>query len=588
MKKNLVRIILSAIISVTLLGGNMTNQNFWAIINETYKEVGNDEAKYLEILNEKLYKLDDDTRYQFQSYVGYYAAKAEENNKFLLLMKVIEGSTSDDSFLYFCLWLVSRGEHIYFETLKNPDNFIKLVNPNDLPKSFGSYYAPGFEMLMTAGRKIEESYTRVEIPDEEQNIMDKIYNEKVSEDDRSYTVLAKDIDNILPETVKFFKFDKKKLDAAIKYEKIVDENYNKMKDIEKKSFDELGKKWKSIELQTEVFNIARSKRDFDMAINMPPHNDNIIFFVIGADKNGDFVTKNVYWYNYKTKDTKNIDNYGNHLGSYLASDEENIYFLGYTRDELEKIQMITYNFASNSMIYKDIEDPELKGKSSSVLNTVGKGKNKSGFIHDGKLYFSLSIGNVATNNYKHYKDISYVYDIKSNEIKQFRENEVSIQFIGNNMYYLKVDETKEKDAYDSAKTLISEDLSTGEKKEIAKDVYRYSIDKGIVYYSQKKDDMTNIISRYSNDTHEVIFENIAEIREIEVAGDNMYLSLFMTAGHGGYIHAFILNLKDNTMCEVPKPDQTYEAIFNEEKYITIVSEYDDNKISYRIYEVKLK
>lgn len=586
MNKIFVKLILFIILNITSLGGTMTNESFWILINETCKEAGNNETKYLNILNEKLSKLDDDSRYQFQSYVGYYTSKAEESDKFLLLMKVIQGSTSDDSFLYFCLWLVSRGEHIYFETLENPDSFIKLINPKDLPKSWGSYYAPEFEMLMTAGRKIEEYSIIGEISDEEQMLMDKIYSERISEDKRSYVELAKDIDNILPKSMKFFKFNKKSLDAAITYEKIVDENYNKMKDVEKKSFEELGKNWKSIELPTEIFNVERSKRDFALALSMPPYNDSIIFFITGLDKSGEAITKNVYWYNYKTKETKNIDNYKN-LGSYLASDDENIYFCGYTRDNLEKVQLITYNFSTNSFIYKNIEDSELKGKNSSVINIAGKGKSKSGIIHNGRVYFSLNINSRGTS-YKHYKDISYVYDTKSQNIKQFRENEISIRFEGNNMYYLKVDESKEKNNYDSPKTLILEDFSTGEKKEIAKNVYKYSVDKGIVYYSHKKDDKTNIISRNLNDTHEVIFENTAEIRAIEVSGDNMYLSLFMTAGHGGYVHAFILNLKDKTICEVPKPDQTYEAIFDEEKYIAIVNDYDDKKISYRIYEVKLK
>ena len=587
MIKKLTQFFIFVFLSVILFGGTMTNENFWTLIDETVKEAGMDNKKYLKILNEKLYKLDDESRYAFTAYVEYYARKAESNDKLLLLMKVIEGSTTDDSFLYFALWLVSRGENVYFEALKNPDNFIKLINPKQLPKHWGSYYAPSFEMLMVAGKNMDEYENMGEIPDEEVKKMDEIYEKRIPEDKRSYFDLARDIDNILPESMKFFKFSKKTLEQSFKYEEQIQNSQNKLEKAEEKSFEELKKDWTFIEMKKETYNLENPRGGFPLNVEMPPYNDSIIINIIGVDKMGNRQVKKIYWLNYKTKEIKNIETKQT-IGNYLTQDSENIYFLNSEGEKGEKKYLGIYNRESNDFTQMEIIDDDLKDKNVHLIEMVGKGKDGSGTIHEGKIYFSLSISIIKKSSYQYEfeKEKSYTYHIKDRKIKPLADNIFHIRFSNGKMYYLKLDDFTGKTPYENPKTLVVKDLSTGEEVELLKKVNDYSIDGDKIYYSHKSDKNTYLLSKYENGNKEVIFENSAKINAFSVVNNILYISLFMSIDHSGYIHAFLLNLKDKTICEVPKADHTNEVFLDDEKYVVMSSEYDDRKIFLKVHEVR--
>jgi Protein of unknown function (DUF4240) len=42
--------------------------------------------------------------------------------------KIIEGSVTDDPFVYFRCWLISQGEQMFRETIKNPDYLADFVD----------------------------------------------------------------------------------------------------------------------------------------------------------------------------------------------------------------------------------------------------------------------------------------------------------------------------------------------------------------------------------------------------------------------------------------------------------------------------
>ena len=588
MVKKLTQFFLFIFLSITLFGGSMTNEKFWNLIDETVKEAGMNNKKYLEILNGKLHELDDDSRLAFNTYVLYYAQRAENSENLLLLMKVIEGSTSDDSFLYFALWLVSRGENIYFGTLKNPDNFINLINPKELPRRWGSYYAPEFEMLMTAGRDMDEYGDMGEISDEELKKMDEIYEKNIPEDNRSYFDLARDIDNIFPESMKFFNFNKKSLEDSFRHEEQLEEHHTKLDEVEEKSFEELRKNWTFINMDIKTYNFERPRGGFTLNVEMPPHNDSIMFNIIGLNKMGEPQFEKAYWQNYKTKEIRDIKS-SQRVGEYLTQDTENIYFINYEIEEGRSQPCLAiYNFDSNEFTYMEFNDDDLDGKSSRLNNLVGNGKDKSGTIYDGKIYFSISISTVSAQRYYNFEKLkAYTYDIKERKIEPLADNISNIKFHEEKMYYLKVVDFSGDYYYQNPKTLMLKDLSTGEETELLTKVDNYSIDGNKIYYSHKSDG-SNFLSKYENEISEIIIENSAQIHDFSAQNGFLYLSLYMTIGHGGYIHSFLLNLKDKTIGEFPKPDQSHEVFLDDEKLVVMASEYDDRKIFLRVHEVMLR
>ncbi|MBP9478280.1 MAG: DUF4240 domain-containing protein [Sebaldella sp.] len=563
----------------------MTNIEFWTLINESCKFAKMDNDKYLKILNKRLLELDDNERYQFNYYVGYYAGKAAANPKLALLMKVIGGSVTDDSLLYFAIWIVSRGEDIYFETLKNPDKFITLVNVENFPRFDGHYYTPEFELLMYAGRNEEEYGISGEISEEEYNLISKIYNEKIPMDERNYYDLIRDIDEILPETINFFEFDKKKLEESLEYEEMENDYSLKIKNEEKKLINQLKKQQTFVELEKTVYDIERPKRNVPIAISMPPYNESIIMYTTGLNENKDgFIIKKCYWHNYKTGENKEIKNTG--TGEYLTRDDENIYFY---RGNLEgSPKIFIYNFESNTFSSVEIDDEEVDNNIiANVIFMIGNGENKSGVIHNGKLYFSLTL-HESHHTFKFLKEKSYTYDITTKQVFVLGENISNIGFYQNKMYYLELgDHSDDNTYYQSPKNLICRDLKNDKEVKIAENVSNYAIDNGIIYYSAQKKDRIHDLIRLENENSSIILKDQRYLNNFTVAGHNLFLSFYVSLENGGSCRSFILNMKTGTICEVPNGNQMHEAIIYENKYIAIESIYDNRKVFLRIFEYEL-
>ena len=116
---------------------------------------------------------------------------------------------------------------------------------------------------------------------------------------------------------------------------------------------------------------------------------------------------------------------------------------------------------------------------------IGNGKNKSGVIHNGKLYFSLILyANPRPHHiFKFFKEISYVYDITKKQISVLGENISKMRFYKDKMYYLELgDHTDDYTYYDSSKTLICRDLKDNREVKIAENVSNYALDNGVIYY----------------------------------------------------------------------------------------------------------
>jgi len=103
----------------------MTHQNFWKIIHASLAETPDQQSAKLK---SELSKLEKDDLIAFEA---SYRAKLLEAYHWDVWAAafIINGGCSDDGFDYFCDWLISRGQFIYENALKNPETLIGIATP---------------------------------------------------------------------------------------------------------------------------------------------------------------------------------------------------------------------------------------------------------------------------------------------------------------------------------------------------------------------------------------------------------------------------------------------------------------------------
>lgn len=131
----------------------MTKKEFWDLIEQirlNYHDSGED---FIFTIDELFADFSEEQVAYFKAYLKAYMS-AHESVWLLMAAKIINEYVTDDSLLYFTLWLLSQGEEVFLSTLKNPDN---LANLADIP-----WQEAEFELLSAAGYQftIPESLTR--------------------------------------------------------------------------------------------------------------------------------------------------------------------------------------------------------------------------------------------------------------------------------------------------------------------------------------------------------------------------------------------------------------------------------------------
>lgn len=118
----------------------MQVEKFWSILDAARNI---DEAVYLAQLEEVCSNLTDEDFLKFKGYLSAYMNVSTECVWLDMACKVINGYVSDDTSLYFGLWVISQGETVLLNALKEPDSLASLAR---IP--FG---IADFEMLMGVG-----------------------------------------------------------------------------------------------------------------------------------------------------------------------------------------------------------------------------------------------------------------------------------------------------------------------------------------------------------------------------------------------------------------------------------------------------
>jgi hypothetical protein len=108
----------------------MDNATFWKIIDATRQAAQGDPYEHVNTLQEALGELEAQEIVDFDRIFREHRARAYTWGLWGAAY-VIGGGCSDDSFMDFRAWLISKGEAAYDEALKNPDSLVDVVTEQD-------------------------------------------------------------------------------------------------------------------------------------------------------------------------------------------------------------------------------------------------------------------------------------------------------------------------------------------------------------------------------------------------------------------------------------------------------------------------
>ena len=103
----------------------MNQTEFWQLIDATHQAAVGDAFSQETKLIEELTQYSLDGIVDFERLLRQYILAADDFG-IIAAQKIIQGWVSDDPYLYFRCWLISQGEQVYFEALRNPDSLAEL------------------------------------------------------------------------------------------------------------------------------------------------------------------------------------------------------------------------------------------------------------------------------------------------------------------------------------------------------------------------------------------------------------------------------------------------------------------------------
>jgi Protein of unknown function (DUF4240) len=117
----------------------MNRSTFWTIIDASRKQSRGDVDEQLEILRSRLEQLEPDEIVQFGRIFEEYHIKAFTWDLWGAAY-LIGGGCSDDGFLDFRGWLISRGEKVFERALEDPESLVRVVKGDDECRYEGFQY----------------------------------------------------------------------------------------------------------------------------------------------------------------------------------------------------------------------------------------------------------------------------------------------------------------------------------------------------------------------------------------------------------------------------------------------------------------
>lgn len=103
----------------------MNMQEFWRVIDFARQQTRGDDQLYENLLIKTLERYSLTEIIEFECLLEQHLLAADDF-KIMAAQKIIEGSVTDDSYLYFRCWLISQGKSVFEEALRNPDSLASI------------------------------------------------------------------------------------------------------------------------------------------------------------------------------------------------------------------------------------------------------------------------------------------------------------------------------------------------------------------------------------------------------------------------------------------------------------------------------
>ncbi|MBY0227687.1 MAG: DUF4240 domain-containing protein [Gemmataceae bacterium] len=138
----------------------MDDATFWAIIESGGKRALSDPDRQLASVRKRLAKLPPEQIREFHRHVWRKLADAHSWDLWGAAY-LINGGCSDDGFLYFCAWLVSRGRAVYEAAVANPDSLAGLTDTDRDDYEFEDLLSVAFDAYEDA---TSEEMVKLDLP----------------------------------------------------------------------------------------------------------------------------------------------------------------------------------------------------------------------------------------------------------------------------------------------------------------------------------------------------------------------------------------------------------------------------------------
>jgi len=134
-------------------------EKFWALMDEAIQFAkGADQLKENFLVSE-LADLPPEDIQDFE--IAFRKLMIEANDyKIMGAQKIIQGYVSDDTYLYFRCWLISQGQEVYNEVLKNPDFMANRISKGDICEFESLMYVATKAYSKKTGKEEDNTFPR--------------------------------------------------------------------------------------------------------------------------------------------------------------------------------------------------------------------------------------------------------------------------------------------------------------------------------------------------------------------------------------------------------------------------------------------
>ena len=108
----------------------LTREDFWSYIKDARIKYKNNDSKVIDYLTEKLKEKTLEEIFSFGIVLDEVMLESYKE-KLWCASYILNGETTEESFDFFRLWLISKGEEFFNDVMKNHDSIIKYIDNNE-------------------------------------------------------------------------------------------------------------------------------------------------------------------------------------------------------------------------------------------------------------------------------------------------------------------------------------------------------------------------------------------------------------------------------------------------------------------------